>query len=669
MFVSMHNRLKIDAKAASSRSIVGTWFIVGAWFVTKLLVTKLFVSKLFVSKLFATGSLAITLVIASSIVVATPRSARAGDTRSIGDAGQTLTEVGRLIEQLGADSYATRTRAMERLQRMGLEAFDELHQAQYHSDIEIEMAARYLVSSLLVSWSKETDPPEVREALHEYGAQDETERASRIEMLSEFSERRGLEALARLTRFETSIRLSRAAALAILEQPMTSDEASRIRDSALLLQTLGDNQRDASQWLRVYSQDLSSGDYSVDQWRDLIAKQRHDIDAMISQTATRASVLDLVRICALRAIQSGRRDEAMQLSRDHIDLIEPTTRQLVDACTWAIDHELHPFVLDLRSEFKSLFDQQPILLYGAAEAMKVAGDNPSADALAAKALAIQPLPTTAAEKEKASPRDYEDAAQAHMDIGGNLRRRGLFEWAELEYRHVIESIEIDAAPSAIVRGELAAMLGELQRHREVVDVLRPMVERVEKDDKMRQRLNNFFFQLSRTQSDMYFHDALADLKEGKVAEARPKLLRAYSLYDNVDILIAMYRTEGDDQWKATIRSKLEMAVKKSEFNIERAGMQNGVMGRFNTGSPDFYMNEYAWLVSNTEGDFQKALEYSLKSLETDPDSAKYDTCGRCYFAIGDIENALIMQKRALKLDPHSPPMQRQLREFEEARKK
>lgn len=606
--------------------------------------------------------LAITLTLLAVMVTASP-------SMPAGDSDGSLSEVGRWIEQLGADSYATRTRAMERLQRMGLEAFDELHQAQFHPDIEIEMAARYLVSSLLVSWSEETDPPEVREALNEYGAQDETERMSRIEMLAEYSDRKGLAALARLTRFETSIRLSREAALAILEQPMSGDETIRVRNSETLLNALGDNQRDSSQWLRVYAQDLSSGDYSVDQWSDLIAKQRHDVDAMISQTATRGSVLELVRICASRAIQSGRRDEALRLSREHIDLIEPTTRQLVDACTWAIDHELHPFVLDLRDEFKSLFDQQPILLYGAAEAMKVAGETQRADDLAAKALAIEPLPTTAAEKEKASPRDYEDAAQAHMDIGSNLRRRGLFGWAEMEYRHVIESIEIDAAPSAIVRGELAAMLGELQRHREVVEVLRPLVERVEKDDKMRQRLNNFFFQLSRTQSELYFHDGLADLKDGKVAEARPKLLRAYSLYDNVDILIAMYRTDGDEQWKAMVRSKLDTAINKSEGNIERSGMQNGMMGRLNTGSPDFYMNEYAWLVSNTEGDYRKALEYSLKSLETDPDAAKYDTCGRCYFAVGEIENALLMQKRALKLDPHSPPMQRQLKEFEAAQKK
>ena len=96
-----------------------------------------------------------------------------------------VSEVGELILRLGSDSYATRIRARDKLQRMGLEAFDELHAAQYHEDSEIAAAARFLVSSFLVSWSKETDPPEVRDALNEYGAQDFNERSSRIQRLAE----------------------------------------------------------------------------------------------------------------------------------------------------------------------------------------------------------------------------------------------------------------------------------------------------------------------------------------------------------------------------------------------------------------------------------------------------------------------------------------------------
>ena len=101
-------------------------------------------------------------------------------------------EVTALIEQLGADSYATRLRAKESLQRIGLEAFDQLHEAQFHPDSEIAMSARFLISSLLVSWSKESDPPEVRDTLLEYGACSESERSSRIDRLAEFPNRIGL---------------------------------------------------------------------------------------------------------------------------------------------------------------------------------------------------------------------------------------------------------------------------------------------------------------------------------------------------------------------------------------------------------------------------------------------------------------------------------------------
>ena len=42
------------------------------------------------------------------------------------------TNIKLLIEQLGHDRYAIRSRAIEKLQQLGLEAFDELHKAQYH---------------------------------------------------------------------------------------------------------------------------------------------------------------------------------------------------------------------------------------------------------------------------------------------------------------------------------------------------------------------------------------------------------------------------------------------------------------------------------------------------------------------------------------------------------
>ena len=227
----------------------------------------------------------IRFVLAASILIATipvsqRRTAMAEDRRQ--------PSVSDLIKRLGSDSYATRIRARDNLQRLGLEAFDELHTAQYHDDGEIAAAARFLVSSLLVSWSKETDPAEVRDILNEYGAQDFNERYSRIQLLAELPGRQGLEALTRLTRFETEPRLSRQAALALMKQPMSDDLESRQRHSRIIADVLQDNDRQASKWLRVYAEDLAQGQYSAKLWSDLIADQRREIDAAATQNATRS---------------------------------------------------------------------------------------------------------------------------------------------------------------------------------------------------------------------------------------------------------------------------------------------------------------------------------------------------------------------------------------------
>ncbi len=78
-------------------------------------------------------------------------------------------------------------------------------------------------------------------------------------------------------------------------------------------------------------------------------------------------------------------------------------------------------------------------------------------------------------------------------------------------------------------------------------------------------------------------------------------------------------------------------------------------------------NQLAWLVGNTEGDYQEALRCSQKSIELRPNVAGYlDTLGRCYFSVGDFSNAVKYQLQAIELDPHSGQMNRQLVVFREA---
>ena len=84
-------------------------------------------------------------------------------------------------------------------------------------------------------------------------------------------------------------------------------------------------------------------------------------------------------------------------------------------------------------------------------------------------------------------------------------------------------------------------------------------------------------------------------------------------------------------------------------------------------SPAAY-NQFAWLVGNTEGDFDEALKDSQKSLELKPDEGGfYDTLARVYFAKGDLDNAVKHQAKAAELEPHSGLIQRQLDLFRKKR--
>ncbi len=64
------------------------------------------------------------------------------------------------------------------------------------------------------------------------------------------------------------------------------------------------------------------------------------------------------------------------------------------------------------------------------------------------------------------------------------------------------------------------MLGNLQRHQEVVEVLKPLTDRVENDDKFKQQLNMLNFYYSRVRSDVDYHGALAMIEKGNLDEAQ-----------------------------------------------------------------------------------------------------------------------------------------------------
>ena len=482
-----------------------------------------------------------------------------------------------LIEELGSDSYATRIRARNQLQQYGLEAFDALREAQDHDDSEILAAARFLISSLQVRWSKDSDPREVRELLFEYGAQSESDRLARIQMLGRLPAKAGSEALARLARFEPSVPLSRQAALLLLKQPIDGDQSQLRLQAERIESVLEGNRRDSATWLLAYAEDLREGKFLAERWMDLVRKQRSMVDSGANHNVTSDSVLELVRILAGRAIAEGNREAALKLSIDNVDLVSSDTSDLADHCQWAIRGGMFPVVIALYERNLHPFGRNAGLSYSVAQAFAEIGDSKKAQERADHAFGINPFPPP---KEGATEGDGLDRrvveiGEAHFEIGRQLYQRGRFEWHDRELREVIKHCGIESMTGVRARSSIAFSLGERLLHDQVVEVLGPIVERNGKDAQYSQRLLGNRISISSVLSMHHFAEAMIALESDQLDQAKGLFQLSYGEDTrNIDILIEMFRVNdpSDPSWGENVRRQIAADLSKRERRIAQYEM-------------------------------------------------------------------------------------------------
>jgi tetratricopeptide (TPR) repeat protein len=177
-------------------------------------------------------------------------------------------------------------------------------------------------------------------------------------------------------------------------------------------------------------------------------------------------------------------------------------------------------------------------------------------------------------------------------------------------------------------------------------------------------------------SRMHYFYALDLMEKGKMEEARKHLDEgAVADPTDADVLIALYRWPiQTPEQQAAIRKLIATTTENFEKEMESHKGGDGGGDPFGSEKQEYATacNQYAWLVSNTFGDFDKAIRASHKSVEVRQElkrevGAYYDTLGRCYFAKQDFDNAIKYQTLALKLDPHSGQMKRQLALFQKAK--
>lgn len=556
-------------------------------------------------------------------------------------------KVDQLIEDLGADQFARRENAQAALKQMGLVAFDALLEAQRHPDIEIALRARYLVRSLPIRWARDTDPRPVKELLATYSQANRADRLNRMQQLAEMPESSGVVALCRLVRFESDPLLSKQAALLAISHVAATDATVRETLAAKIRATIELSNRTGAGWMLTYAQTLESGEDTIDQWQQIVDTELESL-ARFPENTGRDIVRDLLRWQSELLRQLGRQDAAMDAIRRTLDLMEGDREEIFDIVDWSLERKAWAVIDEIARRFPIEFNKEVGLVYRLAEAQRKRGDEQLAMETAARAIAMHPK-----------------ILERHVETALTLMYRQMYDWSENEYRFVIDSQETENRDTLHSHYALADMLFDLGKTKEAAEQAQAAVDAITKDPRLLQQ------SLLRTEATVHgtadHYQAMHFASIGDFAKQMESLTKAIKhVPAQPDYLIAMYRVEEVDQaWRDATKKRISDSAARLRDEIrlaEHAARNPRADYRDSLAETN---NEFAWLIGNTVGDYREALRCSLKSLELEPGNGAYlDTLGRCYYAVGDLENAVKTQMLAVEKAPYYQQIRRQLKFFE-----
>jgi tetratricopeptide (TPR) repeat protein len=559
--------------------------------------------------------------------------------------------VKKLIAELGSDEYAVRRRAEEQLIRLGPEAFDELKAAEDSDDLEIADRVRYIVQRMRVQWIHPEDAPDVRRLLTRYGDLSEDNRGERITKLAALPDGGGLAALCRIARYDASPMAARRAALAMLKRELPAE--TRQQASTACLKELGSSTRPPVVWMQLYLRELDDPRATIAEWAAATAAEAELLTEKSPDTDF-VTTYDLLErhLGKCNDLKLGDETTAALVAIVDLTIDEEQPDQLSAGLAWALRWVIKNQRWDVLAQVEDRYDEQfrasRKLLYYLAAAADKAGRKERSETLAKKAFELAA-----------------DDDDRRVEIAESVAALGYVDWAEREYRRAIESYPVIDKRSMEARTALAIWLHDREDFQAAADLLGEFFGALDADAAGRRRLvteinegnGSGREELASTKARWQFYLACVDGARQDYDGQRKRLKEAADEWDkDPDILIAMYRVPGSDEaFQRDVRSRIKRASHFMQALIDEYPQYPG------------YFNQWAWLIANTEGDQQQAVEYSKKSLELAPEEPSYlDTLGRCYYAVGDLENAVKSQRRAVELSPHYRVMQRQLAMFEAA---
>jgi tetratricopeptide (TPR) repeat protein len=339
-----------------------------------------------------------------------------------------------------------------------------------------------------------------------------------------------------------------------------------------------------------------------------------------------------------------------------LDLLDEARTDIIETLDWLINHQAWTLIDEVNQRFATRFANDAEFLYRLAEARRKQGRAAASETLA----------------QRAHEQNTDDSRE-HKRLGLVLQTRGMFDWAEREYRAAIAQ----GPPGSIAHLEshlyLSEMLHDQERDLDAAVSLQELVDLAAKDETVKQQLVRRRGSVGPIESRMHFFYAENYAQQSEPQQQVEHLEQAIAAETaDVDVLIGLYRAPTGDVLRERTRLLIQQAAAQFQQQIELFNRQveeahDEEFRQWASARLASLYNQYAWLVSNTEGDYDSALRFSHRTLELLPGTAGYlDTLGRCYYAKGDFANAVKYQSQAAKRDPYSGAIQRQLALFERA---
>ena len=422
------------------------------------------------------------------------------------------------------------------------------------------------------SLAMESDSEEVRQLLEDYLSLPVLDRQERIGQFLQFRPMTAISALGRLVRFEPNDMLSRSAAVGVLmQQPI--DHLSWPRYAEEIDHTLGPSQRAGAKWLKSYVAARETPAPALGEFETYYHSELNRPAAETSPDVLFGLLFEQYRLL----LAMDQKEKAQGLLKQMTESGVKTPANVQFLANLLQLHEEGALLEKLAEQNAKVFQTTPVLLFQWAEAARWQKKISVAEQLAARARAL-------------IGRDNEKQSSIAFELGA----KGLHYWAEEEYRRMIDSLPALDNDSMNAKVRLAGLLEEQEKWTEAIELLNNVRMNVEEGVREGQYSQVPNFLLGRIQIYQAHQAAAA----GDTAKRIDHLERAMEFAPgDADLLIGLFQaTKNEPAKHKDVVQKINELVAQFQEQIQTEP----------TNSLPY--NQLAWLVSNTEGDQQAALQ-------------------------------------------------------------